>query len=260
MAWQIVANDGQSGFTLVEPVPFVFPKTLTWGTDLPALAGGHAAEIVGVRTFLGTSHVAGTRALKLVAQNADGSVHYEAASADTLAADLAMTFQWGDLGTAGLTTAPNIKLDRLQPSLFMAPGQRLTCTHNGTNEINTITANASPSTGGTFTITVDGQTTAPIAFNADAPILYDALLALSNVAPGDVHVVFTTGTNLSTSVASAKIMWAGAMGSENVTISIDTTLLTGGLGPHVLATTTAGVGFIDAADTLIMFVQGRVIR
>jgi RHS repeat-associated protein len=44
---------------------------------------------------------------------------------------------------------------------------------------------------GTFTLTVDGQTTGPIAYNASAATVLAALEALSNIAPGDVAVVKT---------------------------------------------------------------------
>ena len=43
-------------------------------------------------------------------------------------------------------------------------------------------------TGGTFTLTFDGQTTAPIAYDATAAPVQAALEALGNVEPGDVVV------------------------------------------------------------------------
>lgn len=42
--------------------------------------------------------------------------------------------------------------------------------------------------GGTFTLTYDGQTTSSIAYNASASTIQTALEALSNIAPGDVVV------------------------------------------------------------------------
>jgi hypothetical protein len=55
------------------------------------------------------------------------------------------------------------------------------------NEIQGITLPATVS-GGTFTLTFSGQTTAAIAWNANAAAVQAALEALSNVAPGDVIV------------------------------------------------------------------------
>lgn len=49
-------------------------------------------------------------------------------------------------------------------------------------------------TGGTFTLTWSGQTTAGIAHNATASAVQTALEALSNVEPGDVTVTGSAGT------------------------------------------------------------------
>jgi hypothetical protein len=57
----------------------------------------------------------------------------------------------------------------------------------GRNELQRIQL-SSGITGGTFTLTFDGQTTAAIAYNASAAALQSALEALSNIAPGDVSV------------------------------------------------------------------------
>lgn len=61
-----------------------------------------------------------------------------------------------------------------------------------TNEQQRITL-AGPPTGGTFTLTFDGQTTAAIAYNASAATVQTRLEALSNIAPGDVVVTGNSG-------------------------------------------------------------------
>ena len=53
-----------------------------------------------------------------------------------------------------------------------------------TNETQTV--RMGNTTGGTFTLTFDGQTTAPFACDATAAAIQSALEALSNVEPGDV--------------------------------------------------------------------------
>lgn len=53
------------------------------------------------------------------------------------------------------------------------------------NEVQTLTITGTP-TGGTFTLTFDGQTTGTIAFDADAATVQAALIALSNIGTGDV--------------------------------------------------------------------------
>lgn len=52
---------------------------------------------------------------------------------------------------------------------------------------------ATVASAGTFKLTFDGQTTAPIAFNASAATVQTALEALSNIAPGDVTVSGSNG-------------------------------------------------------------------
>src|SRR3954470_25073905 len=59
----------------------------------------------------------------------------------------------------------------------------------GVNEQQTITITGTP-TGGTFTLTFNGATTATIAYNAAAAAVTTALEALPNIGPGNV---VTTG-------------------------------------------------------------------
>lgn len=53
------------------------------------------------------------------------------------------------------------------------------------NEVQSVSLTGGP-TGGTFTLTYSGQTTAAIAYNANAAAVQAALEALSNIDPGDV--------------------------------------------------------------------------
>jgi hypothetical protein len=62
---------------------------------------------------------------------------------------------------------------------------------DGANEAQTVTVTGSP-TGGTFTLTYSGQTTAAIAYNASALVVQQRLFALSNIEEGQVSV---TGSN-----------------------------------------------------------------
>lgn len=79
-------------------------------------------------------------------------------------------------------------------------------------------------TGGTFTLTFDGQTTADIAWDANAATVQSALLALSNIDPGEVSV---TGADLPGGVM--EIEFIGSLAQTDVAeITVDSTLLTGG--------------------------------
>ncbi|WP_098007858.1 hypothetical protein [Streptomyces sp. sk226] len=102
-----------------------------------------------------------------------------------------------------------------------------------TNEVQTLTVTGGP-TGGTFTITWSGQTTAAIAYNATAPQVQTALEALSNIAPGDVTVTGTAG-------GPWTLTWGGTQLGENVAAPTTTEAFTGGTTPDItIATTTAG--------------------
>ncbi len=60
------------------------------------------------------------------------------------------------------------------------------------DEIQTVTIGGDP-TGGNFTLTFEGQTTAAIAYNASAATVQAALEALSNIDPGEVAVAGDAG-------------------------------------------------------------------
>jgi hypothetical protein len=102
-----------------------------------------------------------------------------------------------------------------------------------TNEVQTLTVTGAP-TGGTFTITWSGQTTAAIAYNATAAAVQTALEALSNIAPGDVVVTGAAG-------GPWTLTWGGTQLGENVAAPTTTESFTGGTTPDItIATTTAG--------------------
>jgi hypothetical protein len=93
--------------------------------------------------------------------------------------------------------------------------------------------------GGTFTITVNGETTAAIAYNATAATIAAALLALGGIDPGDVVV---TGD-----MPSSNIAFGGQFVGQNVTTSVNTASISGGGAVTLLATNgvaTNGVNLI----------------
>lgn len=99
-----------------------------------------------------------------------------------------------------------------------------------TSEVQTITIDA---TGGTFTATFEGATTAAVAYNATAAAFQTALELLSTIQPGDVTV--TKDASVFT------ITFGGKFAGENVTaMTTNAGSLTGGAGTAVVATTVAG--------------------
>ncbi|MGE3487450.1 MAG: fibronectin type III domain-containing protein [Nitrospira sp.] len=99
------------------------------------------------------------------------------------------------------------------------------------NEIERVTITGAP-TGGTFTLTFNGQTTAGIAYNAAASAVQAALEALSNIGVGDVAC--TGGPLPGTAV---DVEFTGALAGTNVTQMTATPSLTGGTSPAVTVTT-----------------------
>jgi hypothetical protein len=119
----------------------------------------------------------------------------------------------------------------------------------GTDEISTITSDGTPATAGDFTLTVDGATTAAIAFDATAADVQAALEALPNVAPGDVVGVATTGVDLGDASAVVTLTWGGAFAGSDVDLSATMGGLTG--NAHVLAEATPGAGSGADIDALL---------
>jgi hypothetical protein len=92
-----------------------------------------------------------------------------------------------DVGTGGLLLTFQRPFDVIDESdgqaidyIVHVPSQ--------TERVNAVQRLTVQATGGTYTLTFDGQTTAPIAWDATAGTIQAALEALSNIAPGDVVV------------------------------------------------------------------------
>jgi len=100
------------------------------------------------------------------------------------------------------------------------------------NEVQTLTITGTP-TGGTFTLTFSGQTTSAIAYNASASTVQTALIALSNIAPGDV--VCTGGNLPGTPIV---ITFGGVYANTDVPAITSTSSLTGGTSPAIAITET----------------------
>ncbi len=101
--------------------------------------------------------------------------------------------------------------------------------HGDVNEVQTVTITGTP-TGGTFTLTFDGQVTGAINHNAAAAAVLAALEALSNIAPGDVTVGGGAGPGTPWTVTFVN--------RGNVPEMTATGSFTGGTSPAVAVTTT----------------------
>jgi len=109
--------------------------------------------------------------------------------------------------------------------------QTLAALTSATNEVQTLSSTA---TGGTFTLTLDGQTTGNIAFNASAATVKAAIEALSNVTTDEVSC--GGGALPGTPIT---ITFLGKWAAQDVpALVVDNTLATGGTAS--IAETTKG--------------------
>jgi len=110
----------------------------------------------------------------------------------------------------------------------------------GTAEVQRITPSGTWS-GGTYTLSFNGQTTAPIAFNANAATVQTAFSALTTVGTGNVTV---SGGPLSS--GTMDFTFAGNLSGDQPALTINTTAVTGTTPSAAVSTPTPGVsGSID---------------
>ncbi len=142
----------------------------------------------------------------------------------------------------------------------------------GVNEVQTVTVTGTP-TGGTYTLTFSGQTTAPIAFNTTAADVRTALEALSNINFGEITVaggphpgtaitVGFGGQYEHTDVPQMTASGAGLTGGSSPAVAVTTTTTSSltsvvngvSIASQVYANAAAGApipGFPDQVDCLL---------
>lgn len=106
----------------------------------------------------------------------------------------------------------------------------------GSNEVQTLTVTGSP-TGGSYTLTFDGETTAAIAWNATAADVKDALDDLPGVNYSDVTTA--GGPHPATAIT---VQFGGQYEMVNVPSMSATGSFTGGTTPAIAVTTTTAAG------------------
>lgn len=112
---------------------------------------------------------------------------------------------------------------------------------DGTSEIQTLTIGGTP-TGGTFTLTYEGFTTAPITWTATDATLIAAVDAALEALPtiGTGGITAADGT-LTSGIGTITLTFAGNLGKANVPLITSASSLTGTSPTLAVATTTAGV-------------------
>lgn len=116
-------------------------------------------------------------------------------------------------------------------------------TFGGTNAVQTVTIGGTP-TGGDFTLTFGGQTTAAIAFDATATTVRTRLAALSSVPAGTVAVTGSAGGPYTVTFSGA------AVDADNLSlITANAAGLLGGTSPSV--TVTAADALADGTEMML---------
>ena len=184
---------------------------------------------------------------------ATGSTVYPSAKNPSGVYQIALTNMWNRLDDAGATIGGDGTVGGALEvyTQISATGHDLAMLVHGHADIHfsraapssrcqTLTITGSP-TGGTFTLTYGGQTTAPLAYNCTGPQVASALKALSSVS-GDVYVYSGTG---GPPVAGGPFTITMAM--PNPTAITATSSLTGGTSPGVTITQTTpdGMAYFD---------------
>lgn len=144
-------------------------------------------------------------------------------------------------------------LAKLTPVAFNDTSRKWVPWSGKLNEISTITKTGTVS-GGDYTLTVQGETTAAIAYNANAATIQAALLLLGVIDSGDVVVTDVGGG--ATGGGSTVLTFGGKFAEGVIVVSLNGGGLTGG-GSYTLTETQAGKdqsgvrGFIWPDDVVL---------
>lgn len=141
--------------------------------------------------------------------------------------------------------------------VIVSPGSPLSLYNNVRNllgDIININADIVPATGGTFTITIQAETTAAINYDANASDILTALSNLTSYSEDDFIVEMTRGDNLGQSNAQVTIYTQGLLG--RITGSSITTSLTG--NPHVYNLQQSGTAADNAGHDQGYVKQGAI--
>lgn len=137
-------------------------------------------------------------------------------------------------------------LAHLLPMSQNSAGTYRVWTKNTVTEVTTLTAASTTATDGTYTLTVDGETTGNLNHDDAAAVIQAELEALGVVDLGDV-VVVDSGGGLASDDGVATMTWSGRAGDD---VAVSATFnLTG--ADHVLAEATKGSGVSSEIDALL---------
>lgn len=140
---------------------------------------------------------------------------------------------------SGWPVAADAEPDPKKDGTGADPHSRASEVAGGVFEINERQSVDVDATGGTFTLTYDGQTTGAIAFNAAASAVKTALEALPNIEADDVLVA--GGPGKSGGGSPYYITFQGTLAEQDVAeVTADGANLTGGGASATVGTVTPG--------------------
>ncbi len=128
---------------------------------------------------------------------------------------------------------------------------------SGTCEVQTMSRSTSPDSG-TYTLTYEGQTTAPIAYNASVEDIQAALEALSTVNPGDITV---DGSSNGLADGDITFTFSDNLGDVSM-ISVNSSNLSPAGSPATVTETTKGIPtYISrSSNTIDDVIQGVTLH
>lgn len=138
-----------------------------------------------------------------------------------------------------------------------SPSLIYTGTQNELGNVWQIQANSTPATAGTFTITLNGETTSAINFDAGQVEIANALDGLTSYSSDDFKVEFVLGNNLGESDATVIIYNMGILARTNVTIILNTGGLTG--NTHTYSSIQSGTSADNAGGNADYAKEGIII-
>jgi len=197
------------------------------------LLGSDTNEIQ-VITIVGTA-TGGTFTLTFDGETT-GSIAYNASAATVEAALEALSnIGVGNVDVTGSAGGPyTVEFTGALADTDVAKITADTTALEGVNEIQTVTLNTA--TGGTFTLTFEGEETSALAYNASAAAVEAALEALSNIGVGNVDVTGSAG-------GPYAVEFIGTLAKvDQAALVFDGANLTGGLAASVAETTPGGGG------------------
>ena len=182
----------------------------------------------GRDTMTGTSSTSGTTTTLIDSSRMESGNYFEGYTLNITGgtgSGQTATVTGYDSSTHTFTLGPALATAPDNTSTYsLVPNALVTTYAYETNEIQSIAVYGSP-TGGTFTLTLDGDTTSSIAYNASVATVQSDLEALANVGSGNVSVTQDPSSGVYV------VEFTGDLANADMPQLTATSLLTGGTSP-----------------------------